>query len=430
MPVTANILVISDEAATHISDCLSDEGFSIAHSPYAAVPAMEQPASAFDLAIVTASDGDLSRKDELIDQLRADDVPVLIVGANHRPADIQSVPLDFCDLELKRRIASLIRLEIMKREYQRRTQTTSHYGFIDQDVDEDIPKPKKISLLLVGNQSAILGDILLQLNRQSEVHVCPSADMAVEDLRAGDFDAVIILGAGQGDIHFRLCMDLRADSRLFNLPAIFVLENENNREAAYIHGASDIVMYPDEMTSLFARTRLLVDQSDYRFSLQKLLKSSKPLAVSDGLTGLYSYGFLQAHMTALIKDHQAQSKFLSIATITVDNISDINEHYGYPAGDQVLRQIGNIASFLVRGEDFCGRYRGNQFVIALPSTGKKQAFIALNRVYSVTRNTEFAVTDQKNPVTATINMGLVELGDDESLDAVIKRCAKGGFTKD
>ncbi len=428
MPVSANILVLSDGSTAKVTDSLNGSGYALTSSTYDEFQSILEANAMFDLAIVIAPSGGFDEKNNSLDILSDKNLPILVVGDNPNPSEIQSVPENFCDLEIKRRIQSLIRLQIMKQELARRSATISLYGFTEKDLSQIPTSEEKKNILLVGSHSEILGDILLQLERRCKVDVCRVADNAVDELRSGSFDAVLMLGAGQGDVHFRLCTDLRTDSRLFNMPVLFVLENESNREAAYIHGASDIIMHPTEMTNLYTRTSLHIQQSEYRFSLQKLFKESKPLPVTDGLTSLYSFGFVQAHMAKLIDDHQEQGKHLSIASITVNNMEEINSEYGYPAGDQVLRQIGTIISYMVRGEDFCGRYKGNQFVVALPSTCKEEAFIALKRVYGVTRNTEFAIAAIAKPVTAIINMGLDEMASGDSFDDIVIRGSKRGFS--
>lgn len=430
MPVTANILVLSDEPAEKIHDCFKDENVALTKISLTNFETNKSEVTDFDLIIISSSETDLSQKNELLNGILDADIPLLIVGTNHRGSEIQSVPFSFCDLELKSRAYSLIRLQTMKQEFKRRTETTLRYGFLDETSDEPAIDAQKKSILLIGKQSDVVGDIMLQLNQHTKVRLCPTPETVVSELRAGNFDAAIAVGEGQGDAYFRLCLDIRGDSRLYNLPIIFVLGNENNREAAFIHGASDIVIHPTEMQSLLARTKLLIDQSDYRFSLQKLLKTSKPLPVSDGLTGLYSHGFIHAHMESLIEDHERHHKHLTVASIAIDNLTKINETYGYPAGDQILRQVGNIISFLMRGEDFCGRFNSNRFLIALPGTRQKDAFIALSRVYGVSRNTEFSVSGLKDPVQAQISMGLTEMSGKEDLEQVLKRALSSGYTED
>ena len=426
MAVSANILVITDQSNDLIMQSLHEMDFATAEISVDKISADPSFAASYDIAILHIPEmTDIATA--LADKLVSFQVPLLIVGENHRPAEIQSISSDLSPLELKRRLYSLHRVNIMEQEYKRRVKTSSLYGLeIEQEarVFETLEDRK---VMLLSNDSAVLGEMLLNLEKKTNVQVCDNSELAIDQLRDHSFDALIIHGAGQGDTNFRLCTDIRADSRLFNLPVIFLLSNPNNREAAYIHGASDIVLYPDEMNQLAARLSLHANQTDYRFQLQQLFRASKPLAVTDGLTGLYSYGFVQTHLTHMIKDFIATDRHLTFAVIELENLEEINKEFGFNAGDQVLRQMGNILSFLVRGEDFCGRFSGDKFIIALPNTSIEAAGIALNRIYGVTRNTEYAIHGMDDPIHAVIKMGCAQLKPDETLKEIEKRAKKEGF---
>lgn len=421
MSVSALILIVSNTEEKELSDNLEQSGYAYRLCSNAEFSEKVIQDGAYDLVLKMTSSEDLKRGAPELEQFSNLSVPALIIGPNPIPAKLHSIPTDHSLLELQKRMGSLIRLHIMRRELERRSQTTNLYKFNKEDMEPVEVQQDEVNIMLIGQQSETLGAILLQLDSKSGVHICQNSDNAISELRENQFDAVIIIGVGQGDINLRLCNDIRADSRLFNLPVLFILENENNREASYIHGASDVVLNPDEMDNLFTRTALHIQQANYRFSLQKLFKSSKPLPVTDGPTALYSFGFMMAHMDALMRDYHAENKCLSVATINITNLSEINETRGYPAGDLVLRQVGSIVSFLVRGEDFCCHNKGGQFVIALPSTPEKDARIALNRVYGVIRNTEFAVAGSDNPVSAAVEMGLTEMQPNDTLNQMIDR---------
>lgn len=421
MPVTAYILIVSESEDPKIENCLKQAGYAHGYCSEAAFNETLITDGSYDLILKITDDKSGKTNVSLFEKYQNISIPVLIIGDNPLPAIFHSVSQNFSDLELLKRIGSLTRLQIMQRELARRKSTTRLYQEKNEDFDLPTTEPADLKIMLIGQKSETLGQVLLQMENKSKVHVCKNADDVLSELRASQFDAVIILGAGQGDVNFRLCNDIRADSRLFNLPVIFVLNHESNREAAYIHGASDIVLDPPEMPHLFNRTALHVQQADYRYSLQKLFKSSKPLPVTDGPTGLYSFGFMKAHMKALMNDHAKEEKYLSLASLTITNLKEINEQYGYPAGDLMLRQIGSVVSFLVRGEDFCCRYKSGQFLIALPSASKDAAKIALNRVYGVVRNTEFSVVGTDDPVKAFVKMGLSEMQSGDTLDKMIAR---------
>ncbi len=419
MPVSAHILIVANSEEKELDDHLKQSGYATTFCSYSAFNADKSVQRSHDLVLLVSTNLGLTK--EVGSDFYGLQCPVLIIGPNPVPDRIQSIPAGYCKMELEKRLASLIRLQIMKREFTRRSETTKKYGLDAEEISTPDLCLKEKDVLLVGGKSEILGSILLQLDTRCKIHVCQNSELALDELREKRFDALILVGTGQGDIHLRLCNDVRADSKLFNLPVVFVLEYESNREAAYVHGASDIVINPAEMDNLRARTALLIQQAEYRYSLQQLFKASKPLPVTDGPTGLYSYGFMRAHLESLLPDHQDGGKNLSLATLAISNLSEINKEHGYQAGDQILRQVGTIVSFLVRGEDICCRYKNGQFLIALPSTGLEDARIALNRVYGVSRMTEFSVAHKDEPIEVAVEMGLAELQNGETVEEAIKR---------
>ncbi len=426
MAVSANILLISEEPNDFILTSLQDMDFAVVQktiSEYQQNPDAGEAADIVVLNMPEATGNGQSVADTLVEQNKA----LLIIGANQCPSQIQSISVDFCDLEFKRRLYSLHRVNIMSQEYERRSETTELYGLKSELANAEETSLDKRNDLILGSDSTMLGDTLLLLENKTNVQVSPTPEGTIDLLREKRFDAMIVFGAGQGDVNFRLCTDIRADSRLYNLPIIFLLDNRNDRKAAYIHGASDIVVHPEELDQLAARLSLHTSRTDYRFQLQQLFRTSKPLAVMDGLTGLYSYGFVQSHLGRLIDNYHQTDRHLTFAVITLNNLEEINKEYGYHAGDQILRQMGNILSYLVRGEDFCGRYAGDKFIIALPSTSIEDAGIALNRIFGVTNNTEYSVHGSDVPVFADIHMGCAQLQAKETLKEVEKRAKKDRF---
>jgi two-component system cell cycle response regulator len=421
MSVSAQILVVSNKEEAALTKCLTGFGYAASRMDYSKFKSEKIASPLYDLILFLNNDG-RDQLSGLKEALTEQTSQILIIGENPFSDSIQSIPTTFCDMELERRLASLVRLQVMKREFIRRSETTSQYGLKAKDLPDPVSEETSKNILLVGTESDVLGQVMLQLDSVTQINVCQNAMSAMDELQSTQYDAMILLGAGQGDVNLRFANDVRANSRLFNLPIIFILDHESNRQAAYVHGASDIVLNPSEMKNLRVRTFLHINQADYRFSLQKLFKTSKPLPVTDGPTDLYSFGFMRAHLNNLISDHRAEDKYLTIATLDITNLKAINEEVGYAAGDQVLRQIGNIISFLVRGEDICCRYEGNKFLIALPCTGIDQARFALNRVYGVTKTTEFAVAGQDKPVAARVEMGLAEMAEQETVEETIRRC--------
>ena len=64
---------------------------------------------------------------------------------------------------------------------------------------------------------------------------------------------------------------------------------------------------------------------------------------------------------------------LAILLIDADDFKKINDRWGHPAGDEVLRQLGMILRTTVRLPDLPARYGGEEFVVLLPESGEESA---------------------------------------------------------
>jgi len=422
MRYAATLLIVSDSPDNSLEPCLETAGYLCNRLSFMDMFEKKFGSQAFDLIIIDGDNNDaefdIKRIAEVADEQK---FPILIIG----PADIrcqaQTISSGYCELELLRRVGALVRLENMQQELQRRMKTTAAYGI---DLTEITPPDTDLGdthILIVGGKSVVLGNILLRLDNRAKIRISKDTESVVSDLRENNYDAVILSGVGTGDSNLRLANDIRCDTRLFNLPLIMVLENSENREAAYIHGISDLVMHDTEMDALINRTSLQILQYRYRFAMQKLFRVSKPYPLSDGPTDLYSAGFMQPHLADMFRDHEDRQKVLSVSSFKITNLEPLIEKHGFPSGDQLLRQIGSILSNLVRGEDFCGCYKKGHFLVALPGTREKEAKIALRRIVGVINNTEFAISGSTAPVQADVYFGLTEVQSGDSVKDAIKR---------
>jgi diguanylate cyclase (GGDEF)-like protein len=65
--------------------------------------------------------------------------------------------------------------------------------------------------------------------------------------------------------------------------------------------------------------------------------------------------------------------------IDVDSFKSFNDHFGHPAGDEVLRSVAHLLQSEVRGSDTLFRYGGEEFAVILPETTCKGAFVLAER---------------------------------------------------
>ncbi|PPC74167.1 hypothetical protein C4K68_27570 [Pokkaliibacter plantistimulans] len=88
----------------------------------------------------------------------------------------------------------------------------------------------------------------------------------------------------------------------------------------------------------------------------------------DPLTGLYNRRYLEHIMAIEFSEAEANEWPLSLIFMDLDNFKDINDRYGHPTGDEVLKKVSRYMERQLRRSDVVARYGGEEFVILLPNT--------------------------------------------------------------
>jgi two-component system cell cycle response regulator len=126
-------------------------------------------------------------------------------------------------------------------------------------------------------------------------------------------------------------------------------------------------------------------------------------SVTDPLTGLWNYGYLQG---ALHKEVARATRFarpLSILMLDLDLFRRVNETYGHQRGSQVLVEFGQRVAAQTRRVDTFARYGGEEFVLILPETGAEGVCQLAERICATIRDEPFGVaTGVAVPLTVSI----------------------------
>lgn len=99
-------------------------------------------------------------------------------------------------------------------------------------------------------------------------------------------------------------------------------------------------------------------------SLQSLLTQQ---VNCDPLTGLYNRRYLTETMGRELARCMREGQPLSVLMLDIDHFKLVNDTYGHPAGDEVLKQLGAILVQEVRGSDLACRYGGEEFLVLFPN---------------------------------------------------------------
>lgn len=97
---------------------------------------------------------------------------------------------------------------------------------------------------------------------------------------------------------------------------------------------------------------------------------------TDSLTNLRSKGSVQIVVEQLLSEGVPGS----LAIMDLDHFKDLNDTYGHMFGDEVIAYVGTTLQQRSRGEDVCGRFGGDEFLIFLPNADGKSAHAVVERL--------------------------------------------------
>ncbi|KXB31865.1 hypothetical protein AT959_05845 [Dechloromonas denitrificans] len=99
----------------------------------------------------------------------------------------------------------------------------------------------------------------------------------------------------------------------------------------------------------------------------------------DSLTGLLNHSTSKGQLESLLRT-SSPARHLVVAMIDIDRFKSINDNYGHPVGDQVIRSLAWLLRGRLRNSDLIGRYGGEEFIIALPDADLERACSLLDRI--------------------------------------------------
>ena len=146
------------------------------------------------------------------------------------------------------------------------------------------------------------------------------------------------------------------------------------------------------------------------------------LARTDALTGIANRRAFFDTLGIEFRRSKRYGRQLSVLMLDLDHFKGVNDRWGHPFGDEVLRQTTEVISANIRESDLIGRYGGEEFALGLPETPLSAALEVAEKLRAAIEAHEFRTSgvprDGEPPVRLTISIGVAALPVEEEQDEV------------
>lgn len=157
--------------------------------------------------------------------------------------------------------------------------------------------------------------------------------------------------------------------------------------------------------------------------LKDAYKRIEELAELDELTGSFNRRCIMRMLDdEIIRAQRGKTPF-TIALIDLDWFKRINDSYGHPTGDEVLRTFAITIFANIRSIDRFGRYGGEEFLLLLPDTPHDAGVRSMDRLREIIAGLDWSAFEAG--MSVTISAGVATLAPDETSDALLARADLG-----
>lgn len=148
----------------------------------------------------------------------------------------------------------------------------------------------------------------------------------------------------------------------------------------------------------------------------RMTQDLEEMSFTDSLTGVWNRRKLIELIELYHKLFLRYGESYSLIMIDIDNFKEVNDTYGHPQGDEVLKDFSRILRSNCRVTDHVGRWGGEEFMFILPNTTLNQAAIFAEGVRKRVEEYTFEIIDNK-----TASFGVAEIHPNESIEMLIIR---------
>jgi diguanylate cyclase (GGDEF)-like protein/putative nucleotidyltransferase with HDIG domain len=266
----------------------------------------------------------------------------------------------------------------------------------------------RISILLVEDNIddvEVLRRFIRRLPESYHIDIAYTGGEATEKAARTRYDLALVY-QNLPDVSGRALIEhLRAT--LPELPIIMLTGHGDEKLAVEVMkaGAYDYLRKHDLSAAALGRAiHNVVERARLETEVRRANERLREWAIRDGLTGLYNHRHFQQ---LLLREWARAARYghpLACLMIDLDHFKVVNDTYGHPFGDEVLKQVASTLAAEARAVDIVARYGGEEFVVVLPNTEVEGARHVADRIWRAVR--EQPVDHDGTSVKITLSVGV------------------------
>jgi diguanylate cyclase (GGDEF)-like protein len=147
----------------------------------------------------------------------------------------------------------------------------------------------------------------------------------------------------------------------------------------------------------------------YVWSREERMRKLQREADEDSLSGLRTRRRFEQEVRAAMARARRDRTTGALLMLDLDDFKSVNDSYGHPAGDRLIREVAAVLRRRTREGDVLGRLGGDEFAVALPSCRPEEATIVAEAIVAAIRGHQ---PDDPDLASVTVSIGVAVFGDD------------------
>ena len=271
---------------------------------------------------------------------------------------------------------------------------------------------KDFSTILIVDDTETNIDTLTHLLYQFDVIVAMDGKSALEIIETEEIDLILLDIMMPEMTGYEVCESLKSKVKTKDIPIIFITakDDEDSIEKAYSIGGAEYVTKPFKPRELIVRVKT-------QLKIRSLIKHLKMIASYDEMTGIYN----RRKFFELGEDMFMHNKENMYAVmIDIDKFKLINDTYGHPTGDQVIRLVAQTIDKAIDTRSIFGRLGGEEFAILCTNKTLETVIANTEKLRKIIENLE-VISDDGDIIKFTISIGAIGIKEEiKNLDNLLK----------